>query len=98
MRPMQMPDGKVVQGEDMDFEVEGKEGETTVKISDGTILKVRLVITKVMKIDQYAPNGDPIYFFESHNIVRTKVPDKLVQSPPKGKALNPSGHMTTMYG
>ena len=48
------------------------------KLKDGTTLKVKLVLVKAVRTDNYDQFGDPVYMVNSQNIVKiTNVPEKL---------------------
>lgn len=66
------------EGEDLDFETV-KEDWNEYRLSDGTTLKVKIVLTGVRRLkDRYTPTGDPVYVIASQNIVRTvNVPKEL---------------------
>lgn len=39
-------------------------------LEDGTVLKMKLVATKVFRIDdRYDPDGNPVYFVQSTNVL-----------------------------
>lgn len=67
-------------GEEVDFE-NRKEDWNTYELSDGSILKVKLVLLNVVRSrDKYDPLGKPIYGVTSQNIVRVlKVSEDLRQ-------------------
>ncbi len=48
---------------------------TTCKLSDGTIIKLRLVVVDVVRLREVNPNGEPRYMVKSSNIVATEVPE-----------------------
>ena len=99
MRPMIMPDGTEALVEDVDFEVEGKDPELIMKLSDGTIMKAKLVPTQVLRLDRYNPDGTPQYIMQSQTIIRVKVPSELMGKDPQkiGKGKSPQGHVTGNY-
>jgi hypothetical protein len=67
----------IAEGEDLDFE-EKEEHWNIYKLSDGTTLKVKLVLTGVKRLKKYNPDGLPIYVISSQNIVRAvNVPKEL---------------------
>jgi len=70
------------EGEEVDF-VNEKEEWNVYKLSDGTTLKVKLVLVNVVRSrDKYDPLGNPIYGITSQNIVKTlNVPEKLRRKP-----------------
>jgi len=66
------------EGEEVDFENE-KEHWNVYKLSDGSTLKVKLVLVNVVRSrDQYDPLGNPIYGITSQNIIKVlNVPEKF---------------------
>lgn len=47
-------------------------------LDDGTVIKMKLVATKVLRIDnKYDNEGNPVYFVQSTNIVSVNTPDDL---------------------
>ena len=66
------------EGEEVDFENE-KEQWNVYKLSDGSTLKVKLVLINVVRSrDQYDPLGNPIYGITSQNVIKVlNVPEKL---------------------
>ncbi len=62
---------------EIEFEPE-KESFSTYALHDGTTLKLKLVLTEVMRIEgAYAPNGDPIYMIQASQIMAVSAPDAL---------------------
>lgn len=62
---------------DLDF-TEEDEHWNVYKLSDGTTLKVKLVLRGVKRLKRYNPDGNPIYMIDSQNIVRAvDVPEQL---------------------
>jgi hypothetical protein len=59
------------------------------RLEDGTILKVKLVLRGVKRLDKYEPDGTPIYVINSINVVRAiNVPEKI-KAKPKKSEMNP---------
>lgn len=54
---------------DLDFE-EVEENWNTYTLSDGTTLKVKLVLRGVKRLKKFEPDGSPIYVTNSINVVR----------------------------
>lgn len=83
MAKVQVPfQGKKVTGETVDFEVE-KESWNVYLLDDGTKLKMRAVVSQVVRLeDQYNAQGDPVYFIQSQNVLNAEVPDHLKEEPP----------------
>jgi len=47
-------------------------------LSDQTLLKARLIVTEVIRlVDEFTPEGDPVYVIKSANIVATECPPDL---------------------
>jgi hypothetical protein len=75
----------ITTGEDLDF-TEEKEHWNTYKLSDGTTLKVKLVLTGVKRLKKYTPDGSPIYIISSTNAVRAVNIPKELKAKPKPSA------------
>lgn len=47
-------------------------------LSDGTVLKLKTVVTEAVRVDnQYDNEGNPVYVIKSTNVVSVIVPDSL---------------------
>lgn len=67
----------LVDGVDLDFE-ELEEHWNIYRLSDGSTLKVRLVLRGVKRLKRYEPDGTPIYIINSINVVRAvEIPEDL---------------------
>lgn len=70
---------------DVDFNEE-QENWNVYTLEDGTILKVKLVLRGVKRLNRYEPDGNPIYVINSINVVRTvNVPKDLRKKPKKSE-------------
>ena len=80
MAKQQLPEGEPV-----DFEVV-REDWNEYRLTDGSTLKVKLVLTGVMRLNnQYDPVGNPVYVISSQNAVRViNVPANLRRRVPLG--------------
>lgn len=68
--------GRQVSGTSLDFK--GTEDWNVYKLEDGTTLKMKTVMTEVVRIDgEYDPSGEPIYTVKSSNILNADIPQKL---------------------
>ena len=76
------------EAEDLDFSEE-KEKWNIYKLSDGTILKVKLVLTEVKRLKKHRPDGLPIYLIQSQNVVRAVNVDKNLRAKPKVQTFKP---------
>jgi hypothetical protein len=66
---------------DLDF-AEVEEHWNSYTLSDGTTLKVKLVLRGVKRLKRYEPDGSPIYVINSINVVRAlNVPAELKAKP-----------------
>jgi hypothetical protein len=51
-------------------------------LDDGTIIKMKLVATKVLRVDdKYDKEGNPVYFVQSTNVISVAAPDNLRRKP-----------------
>ena len=70
---------------DIDFDEE-EEFWNVYRLSDGSTLKVKLVLRGVKRLKRYEPDGTPIYVINSINVVRAvDVPQKLKAKPKKSE-------------
>lgn len=76
-----LPRDALVGSEDLDFK-EVEENWNTYTLSDGTTLKVKLVLRGVKRLKRFEPDGSPIYVINSINVVRAvDIPDELKAKP-----------------
>ena len=76
-----LPRDALLGSEDLDFK-EVEENWNTYTLSDGTTLKVKLVLRGVKRLRRFEPDGTPIYVINSINVVRAvDIPDKLKAKP-----------------
>ncbi len=80
-----------------DFEVievkKKKGGITLLELEDGTIMKIQLVIVEVARLNQYTPQGEPIYRIVTQDVVSATFPKELRRKP-----LPNLGKNEKMYG
>ena len=70
---------------DVDFDEE-EEFWNVYRLSDGSTLKVKLVLRGVKRLKRYEPDGTPIYVINSINVVRAvDVPQELKAKPKKSE-------------
>jgi len=68
--------GKEVWGEEVEFEPE-REGRSEYILHDGTRLKMRTIVNEIYRLDEYKPDGEPIYLVNSTHIITPVVPEHL---------------------
>ena len=81
MSEVQISPQDIAEGENVDFKEE-KESWNEYKLSDGTTLKVRTILTGVRRLKKFKPDGEPVYLIQSQNVVRVvNIPSNLKQQP-----------------
>ena len=81
---IQGPDGKPIRAVDLKFEPI-KEDWNIYRLEDGTILRIKLIATKISRgIDErgeiiYNPAGEPLYNVRWTAVVAADVPEKLIK-------------------
>jgi len=78
----------LTQAEDMDWTQEN-EFWNSYRLSDGTLLKVKLVLKGVKRLKKYLADGSPIYVVISDNVVRTAEIQGNVKQKPKPPNMQP---------
>lgn len=68
--------GKMVDGVDVNFKVK-KEEWNEYELEDGTILKFKSVVTKIVRTEEYNEQNEPIYSINSQNVASAKIPNEL---------------------
>ncbi len=73
-----------VSGELVPFESR-EEPWCVYQCSDGTTLRVKLVVSQIVRVDgAYTGEGDPVYVIKSSNVVATEVPEALRKTNAEG--------------
>ena len=68
---------------ELDF-TEVEEHWNVYQLSDGTKLKVKLIVRGVKRLNQFEPDGTPVYLINSMNVVRAiDIPDSVKAKPKK---------------
>ena len=49
------------------------------KLTDGTLIKVRLVMSEVIKFDELGPDGRPQFNFNVQVVTNVHLPDEIVE-------------------
>lgn len=68
--------GREAEGTEVAFEAE-REGFNTYILEDGTKLKFKSVVTKIVRLKEFTEDGSPIYWVRSANIVAADCPPSL---------------------
>lgn len=69
-------DNELWEGEIVGFK-EIKESWNEYQLEDGTNLKMKLVITRVIRTKKYKANLEPVYYVNSQNVIRADIPKKF---------------------
>jgi hypothetical protein len=68
--------GREIMGQEIEFETE-RENWNAYILEDGTKVKLKAVASSIVRLDEYLPNGEPMYIVNASNVVATDVPDNL---------------------
>jgi len=61
--------GRQVEGKSVDF-LTRKEDFNEYQLTDGKILKIKYVVTRIIRIEgETTPDGSPIYLIQNQNVV-----------------------------
>ncbi|MBA2510173.1 MAG: hypothetical protein H0X19_00320 [Rubrobacter sp.] len=72
-----LPDGRTVEGSSVPFQTGGEHWNEYL-IEDGSMLKVKLVATDIIKVDgEYDDQGNPLYALHSTQVVVVDSPEDL---------------------
>jgi len=63
----------------VDFDRMGPEKWNVYNLADGSVLKTRLEISTIARLDNYGADGDPVYLTNGQPLVRFKVADSLLK-------------------
>ena len=81
-------DQDLANGEELDWSSE-HESWNEYKLSDGSVLKVKLVVKGVKRLQKCGADGNPIYLIASDNIVRVLNVPKELKAKPKESTFKP---------
>ncbi len=73
---------------DLDF-TELEEHWNVYQLSDGTKLKVKLIVRGVKRLSLFEPDGTPVYLINSMNVVRAIDIPENVKAKPKKSSMPP---------
>jgi hypothetical protein len=67
---------KTVEGMLVDFETL-REEYNSYKLSDGSTIRMKSVVTNIIRTEEFTPSGEPVYIVNSQNVVVADVPEQL---------------------
>ncbi len=70
---------KTVEGTLVDFETV-REEYNSYKLSDGSIIRMKTVVTNIIRTEEFTPSGEPVYIVNSQNVLVVDVPEELKKS------------------
>jgi len=74
---IRLPDGSSADGVSVHVN-QSSEQWSQYFLEDGSVLKVKLVVTKVSRLENaYDAEGNPVYIFQSANVTSVEAPDNL---------------------
>ena len=76
-RKLKLPTGQEVDATVLSFQAGGEHWNEYL-VDDGTVIRVKLVATEVLRLDgQYDAQDNPVYLVQSTNVMAVSSPDKL---------------------
>lgn len=76
---IKLPDGREVDVTPVDINQSNEQWNNYI-LDDGSTLRVKLVITRISRLDnEYDVEGNPVYLFQSTNVVSVNCPENLKQ-------------------
>ena len=77
MKRVEMKIGeKTVPGTLVDFETV-REEYNAYKLADGSMIRMKTVVTSIIRTDEFTPEGEPLYIVNSQNVLVADVPNVL---------------------
>lgn len=74
---IRLPDGREVEATPVNIN-QASEYWNQYLLEDGSVIKVKLVATKIIRIDnEYDAEGNPVYFVQSTNVISVNSPENL---------------------
>ena len=67
---------KIVAGTLVDFETL-REEYNSYKLADGSTIRMKTVVTNIIRTEEFTPEGEPVYIINSQNVLVAHVPDEL---------------------
>ena len=63
-----------IEAEDMEFKT-GREDWNEYTVEDGFVVRIKLVVSSILKTGERDPQGNPVYIVQSTNIVKVLPPE-----------------------
>jgi hypothetical protein len=80
-RKFKQGDGRDIEAEVVGFRAGGEHWNEYL-LDDGTVFKIKLVVTEIVRVkDQYDVNGDPIYAASHTQVTAVDAPEGLRRTP-----------------
>lgn len=81
-RTVTLPDGRAVEGTVLTFRTSTEDWNEYL-LEDGTVLKLKLVVTEILRLDDmFDPQGNPLYMAQSQNVMGVSAPTELMRGDP----------------
>lgn len=65
---------RTIEAEDMEFST-GREDWSEYQVEDGFTVRIKLVVSSILKTGERDPQGNPVYIVQSTNIVKVLPPE-----------------------
>ena len=76
-KKLKLPNGEDVEATVLSFQA-GGENWNEYLVDDGTVIRVKLVATEVLRLDgHYDAQNNPVYLLQSTNVMAVSSPEKL---------------------
>ncbi len=69
---------RTIEAEDMEFKT-GCEEWNEYQVEDGFTVRIKLVVSSILKTGERDPQGNPVYIVQSTNIVKVLPPESYSQ-------------------
>jgi hypothetical protein len=69
---------RTIEAEDMEFKT-GREEWNEYQVEDGFTVRIKLVVSSILKTGERDPQGNPVYIVQSTNIVKVLPPESYSQ-------------------
>ncbi|MBI2956126.1 MAG: hypothetical protein HYY26_02315 [Acidobacteria bacterium] len=70
---------RTIEAEDMEFQAQ-REDWSEYQVEDGYTVRIKLVVSSILKTAERDPQGNPVYIVQSTNIVKVLPPETFSRS------------------